>query len=142
MSILLSFSILHHVARYYLSYCVFFFWLIYSNFLYKTSENDIITVWKVFHFLYICQPQGFNLATFNSESQFDLKQKLILFVSLLWTSSTFKFILLYIYFLSVFALLWHKKCKFSKSVNFWLTQTNISIIQKPLSLLRFFIISH
>ena len=63
---------------------VFFFSIvIYLNFLDKTSENNINTIWKVFNFLYVCQPQRFNLATFNSESQFDLKQKMILFVSLL-----------------------------------------------------------
>ena len=50
MFILLSFSIFLLVASY-LSYCVIFSDLIDSNFLDKTSGNEIIiTVSKVFHF--------------------------------------------------------------------------------------------
>ena len=60
---------------------------------------------KCFDFLYICEPQGFNLEVFNLKIQFDLKQNLILFFLLLLTPYTLKFNLLHIILLSAFPLL-------------------------------------
>ena len=84
MFILLSFSVCLLVGSY-LSCCVIFSVWINLNLLDTTSGYHHCFI--IFSFLCISQPQGFNLTTFNSESQSDLKQKLILYVSFLWNSS-------------------------------------------------------